>query len=265
MRAICVDDEPLLAERIAKLCRALGEIDEAFPFTRSQPALAWLGNNKADLALLDIDMPDMNGIELAKIIKLRYPKMKIIFLTSYPQYAVDAFHLHVSGYLLKPVDPKELAAEVSYALSDLVERKPEPPVRIRTFGGFDVFASGKLVAFRLSRSKELMALLVDRQGLSITRAEAFAVLWEDRMYDRSMQKQFDVIIRSMKDTLREYGIERIFEMNKGSLRICPEQVDCDMYRFFDGDVEAFNAYHGEYMNPYSWASLTESYLSQRRQ
>ena len=85
------------------------------------------------------------------------------------------------------------------------------------------------------------------------------------MYDRSMQKQFDVIIRSMKDTLREYGIERIFEMKKGSLRICPEQVDCDMYRFFDGDVEAFNAYHGEYMNPYSWASLTESYLSQRRQ
>ena len=265
MRAICVDDEPLLAEHIARLCRSLGEIDEAVSFTRVEPALAWLGNNQADLALLDIDMPDMNGIEAAKIIKLRFPKMKIIFLTSYPQYAVDAFHLHVSGYLLKPVDPEELSTEVSYALSDRVEMKPEPPVRIRTFGGFDVFASGKLVAFRLSRSKELLALLVDRQGLSITRAEAFAVLWEDRMYDRSMQKQFDVIIRSMKETLREYGIERIFEMKKGNLRICPEQVDCDMYRFFEGDVEAFNAYRGEYMNPYSWASLTESYLSQCRQ
>ena len=81
MRAICVDDEPLLAERIAKLCGTLDEIEEALSFTHAEPALAWLNDNQADLALLDIDMPDMNGIELAKIIKLRFPKMKILFLT----------------------------------------------------------------------------------------------------------------------------------------------------------------------------------------
>ena len=195
-------------------------------------------------------MPDMNGIDLAKTIKLRHPGMKIIFLMSYPQYAVDAFHLHVSGYLLKPVDTDELAYEVNYALSDRIQEKPEPTVRLRTFGGFDVFASGKLVAFKLSKSKELLALLVDRQGLSQKRSEAFGILWEDRMYDRSMQKQFDVIIRSMRDTLREYGIEEIFEMKKGGLRVCPNLIDCDVYRFFDGDVDAFNAYRGEYMNAY---------------
>ncbi len=263
MRVLCVDDEPLLSERVAKLCRTLEETDEAFPFTGAEAALRWLESNEADLALLDIDMPDMNGIDLAKTIKLRYPRMKIIFLTSYPQYAVDAFHLHVSGYLLKPVDPDELAQEVTYALSDRIQEKPEPAVRIRTFGGFDVFASGKLVAFKLSKSKELLALLVDRQGLSLTRAEAFAVLWEDRMYDRSMQKQLDVIIRSMRETLREYGIEEIFEMKKGVLRVCPELIDCDMYRFFEGDVDAFNAYRGEYMNAYSWASLSEGYLTRK--
>lgn len=260
MRAICVDDEPLLSEHIAKLCIALKEIDEAFPFTRAEAALQWLEGNAAELALLDIDMPDMNGIDLAKIIKLRHPWMKVIFLTSYPQYAVDAFHLHVSGYLLKPVDPDELKQEVNYALSDRVLEKPEPPVRIRTFGGFDVFVNGRLVAFSQAKCKELFAFLVDRQGNSVTRMEAFSILWEDREYDRTMQKRLDNIIRSMRDTLEEYGIGEVFELRRGTLRARPELFTCDAHQFFKGDIDAVAAYRGEYMPAYSWASITESYM-----
>lgn len=81
------------------------------------------------------------------------------------------------------------------------------------------------------------------------------------MYDRPMQKQLDVIIRSMRDTLREYGIEEIFEMKKGALRVIPEKISCDAYRFFDGDINAVDAYRGEYMSNYSWASITESYMT----
>ena len=263
MRAICVDDEVLLARRTAALCRDLPEIDGAEPFTCASDALDWLSEHEADLAVLDVDMPDISGIELAAKIKLRHPNMKIIFLTGYPQYAVDAFRLHVSGYLLKPIDPAELAREVTYALSDRIRKEAPAHVRVRTFGGFDVFVEGRLVSFRLSKSKELLALLVDRQGLTLSRAEAFSTLWEDRPYDRSMQKQFDVIIRSMRETLREYGIGEIFELAKGRLRICPEKFECDMYRFFEGDVDAFNAYRGEYMNAYAWADLSEGYLTRQ--
>ena len=87
------------------------------------------------------------------------------------------------------------------------------------------------------------------------------MLWEDRMYDRAMQKQFDVIIRSMRETLKEYGIEDVFEMEKGMLRIVPERIECDMYRFFAGDVQTINTYRGEYMSPYSWASFTEGLIA----
>ena len=58
--------------------------------------------------------------------------IKITFLTSYPQFAADAFRLHVSGYLLKPVDPEELRQEVSYALDGPTEEKPESSVQIRS-------------------------------------------------------------------------------------------------------------------------------------
>ena len=94
----------------------------------------------------------------------------------------------------------------------------------------------------------------------MTRAEISAILWEERLYDRKMQKQLDVYIRSLRDTLREYKIEEIFEMDRGMLRVKPEQFVCDAYLFFSGDTEAVNAYRGEYMSSYSWASMTESVM-----
>ena len=86
------------------------------------------------------------------------------------------------------------------------------------------------------------------------------MLWEEGQYDRPMQKQLDVMIRSLRATLREAGIDEIMEMRNGTLRIRPELLDCDLYRFFEGDIEAVNAYRGEYMSAYSWASLTEAYM-----
>ena len=137
-------------------------------------------------------------------------------------------------------------------------KKQESHILVRTFGEFDVWVDGKPVSFSRAKAKELLAYLIDRQGSSITRANAFATLWENGVYDRSMQKQLDVVIRSLKDTLRDYGIEEILEVHRGSLRIRPEMIDCDLYRFFEGDVDAVNSYRGEYMNAYSWASMTES-------
>ena len=119
----------------------------------------------------------------------------------------------------------------------------------------------RLVSFRLAKSKELLAYLVDKQGSGVTRAELFAAVWEDRLYDRKQQKQLDVYIRSLRQTLREYGAAEIMEMEKGVLRIRPETFSCDAYRFYSGDSDAINSYRGEYMSSFSWASLTEGILS----
>ena len=149
---------------------------------------------------------------------------------------------------------------MAYALSGK-QKAPDAHVIARTFGNFDLFVDGELVTFRQAKCKELLAYLIDRQGGSVTRAEAFAVLYEDRMYDRPMQKQFDVIIRSLRDTLEEYKTSEIMEMKRGTLRIVPELVSCDAWRFFSGDADAVNTYRGEYMSAYSWASGTESFMS----
>ena len=264
MKIVCVDDEVLLAQNTAALCRSFPDVDEAEALTSGRQAFEWFEKNDADIAILDIDMPDISGLQLAARIKTMHPDTKIIFLTGFSRFAVDAFKLRASGYLLKPVDEEELAKEIEYAASGGDKDKSTERIVIRTFGSFDVFADGKLVTFRQKRCKELLAVLVDRQGGSISRPEAFAMIYEDRLYDRPMQKQFDNVIRSMRDTLREYGIEDMFEMKSGQMRICPEKVSCDLYRFLDGDADAVNRYRGEYMSSYAWAEAIEAFTTNKK-
>jgi len=83
MKAICVDDEKLLLENVVSMCLELPEIDGATGFVRAKDALDWLETNHADVALLDIDLPGINGFELASIIKKKCPDTAIIFLTGY--------------------------------------------------------------------------------------------------------------------------------------------------------------------------------------
>ncbi|MBR0537260.1 MAG: response regulator, partial [Clostridia bacterium] len=189
----------------------LPQIEEAEGFTRAKDALEWLNEHSADLAFLDIDMPGMSGMELAAIIKTKWPAMAIIFLTGYPQYAVSAFELRANGYILKPATKERLEEEIAYAFSGK-RNQTHGHIVMKTFGGFECFVDGKELPFKQAKCKELLAYLVDRRGNSVMRAEAFAILWEDRLYDRSMQKQLDVIIRSLRATLQEYGIAAVLEM-----------------------------------------------------
>ncbi|MBQ5968913.1 MAG: response regulator [Clostridia bacterium] len=263
MKAICVDDEPLVLNLAVSLCRELPELETVEGFTNAREALAYLETESADLALLDIDMPDINGLMLAAKLKELCPQLSVIFLTGYAQYAVDAFELHASGYLLKPIHREKLAAEVSYALSRHPSKKA-PRVTVQTFGTFELLIDSKAISFGRSKAKELLAYLIDRQGDRISRAEAFAALWENGQYDRSMQKQLDVIIRSLRDTLQEYGLSDLFEIKGGVMRIVPSRIDCDLYRFLNGDIDAVNAYRGEYMSSYPWANITEAYMTRQK-
>ena len=262
MKAICVDDEPLAVEYTLRQCTRLPEIEEAKGFTDSLLALDYLRAHPVDLAILDINMPQIDGITLAARIKQISPQTAILFLTAYKEYAFDAYAVHPTGYLLKPVSQEKLASEVRYACGG-TRRSTKAHVQIKTFGTFDVYVDERPVSFKVAKAKEILAYLVDKQGSGVTRSELFAAVWEDSLYDRRMQKQLDVYIRLLRETLQEYGIPEIMEMEKGVLRVKPETFICDAYLFYSGDSDTINAYRGEYMSSYSWASMTEAILSWR--
>lgn len=106
---------------------------------------------------------NFTGLMLAEQVKWKYPEAAIIFLTAFPQYAVQAIKLRVSGYLLKPVSPEELKEEVAYAKS----RKPalsSDHIVVQTFGNFEIFVDGETLVFHRVKAKELLAYLIDRNG-----------------------------------------------------------------------------------------------------
>ena len=263
MIILCVDSDIQALKHTVSLCREMPGCSETAGFTRAEEAAKWLKENTADVAVLETVTADMDGMTLAARIRKRYPDTRIIFATGDARYAVDAFALHVSGYLMKPVSAERLHAEIAYALS-VRHSGNTAHISVQTFGNFDISVNGKPVIFARSKAKELLAYLVDRQGSSVARAEVFTVLWEEGVYDRPRQKQLDVIIRSLRTTLQEHGIGEILDIRSGFLRICPDTFDCDLYRFFEGDTAAVNAYRGEYMSSYSWASLTEAYMDRIR-
>lgn len=259
MKIVCVDDEKLVLKLVVYLCEQLPQVSEVVAFSSSLEALEYMKSNSADLALLDIEMPKMNGITLAVKIKELHPDISVIFLTGYSNYALEALKIHANGYIMKPIEKEKLASEIDY-VSSLKTTVSYPHIFAKTFGEFDFLIDGKPLHFARSKSKELLAFLIDKQGAGVKRAVAFAALYEDVLYDRKMQKSFNVIVHSLKTTLTENGIGEIFEMNSGELRINPDLFECDLYRLLKGDIEAVNSYRGEYMTDYYWANMTEAFI-----
>ena len=266
LRVVCVDDERAALKNVLALCARIPEISDAQGFAGAEEALAWLRGHSCDLALLDICLPGMDGIALAKKIRELQPETGIVFVTGYARYAVDAWAIHACGYVMKPATPERLREEVAHALSLRAPREEDRPaahIQVKTFGSFDVLVDGEPVRFRRAKAKELLAYLVERQGREITREEAYRALWEKETYDRPAQKQLDVILRSLRETLTEYGIGEMFSMRRGGISVVPGTFSCDMYRFLQGDASAVGAYRGEYMTAYSWASLQEAFLERK--
>lgn len=255
MNMVAVDDEKLVLDDLLVKLKTVNPDGIIKGFQRPNLALTEIENGFApQVAFLDVEMYGINGIELAMRFKKALPDINLIFVTGFSQYAADAFALHASGYITKPVR----VARIKEELLNLRNPVPTPNARIRvqTFGNFEVFVDGKPLKFNRSRTRELLAYLVDLRGTGCTTTELAAVLWEDRKYDRSLQKQIQVHISDLLRTLKEVNAEGLVVRERNYISVNASKFDCDVYRLLNGDTAAINAFTGKYMANYSWAELT---------
>ena len=137
-----------------------------------------------------------------------------------------------------------------------IEDKNDSEVYIRTFGYFDVFINGKPVAFRNEKSKELLALLVDRRGGYITSGEAISFLWEDETVNTLTLARYRKVALRLKNILEEYGIADIVESVDGKRRIATDKVRCDLYDYLSQKEGYAQLFKGSYLSNYSWGETT---------
>lgn len=135
-------------------------------------------------------------------------------------------------------------------------------IYMQTFGNFEMFIDGEPVRFSRSKAKELIAFLVDRKGAGVSSAEIAAVLWEDKVYTRSLKNQVQTIVGSMMEALKSYGVDDIIIKRWNSLSIDTTKITCDYYKFLERDAAYINRFAGEYMSNYSWSEFTTGYLTE---
>lgn len=125
MKILCVDDEILILELTVSMCEKLPQRPEVTGFDNSADALAYFENNTADIAILDINMPEMDGFRLAARIREMQPDISVIFITGYADYSDDVIQLYASDCLLKPVSVSRLSQAVEQTMADRTRRKAE--------------------------------------------------------------------------------------------------------------------------------------------
>lgn len=262
MIVLAIDDEKLALANLVDELKKVFFDHQICDFLSPSKALAFIeemknNNQTVDYIFTDINMPIINGIDMAKIVKNIFPKVKIFFCTAYSEYSLEAWSMKAKGYILKPIS----AAKIEEVLQEMVgdwkhEDNDGKIIKVKTFGDFEVFLNGKPIEFERSKSKELLAYLIDRKGASVTTERIASILFEDKNYDRSVKNMTTTVVSSLRNTLKKYGIEDVLVKSWNQLAVNIDKIKCDAYDFEKYDLVAINSYEGDYMYGYSWAEFS---------
>ena len=261
MRIFAIDDEPDVLETLHEAIAAAVPEAEISDFRRGQAALDAVHEQGVlpDIVFSDIRMPDMNGLQLAVALKNAAPDTRIVFVTAYSQYALEAWKRHVQGYLVKPVTAEDIRDTLNH-LQLISASAPQNKLRVQCFGHFEVFWQDEPILFSRKQSKELFAFLVDREGAACTSEQIAAALWEEESDMQAAGIRIRKLISDLRATLAEIGMEDVLIRERRQIAVRRSMIDCDYYRMLEGDMAAVNAYRGEYMPEYSWAEITAGRL-----
>lgn len=250
MKAIAVDDELYMLETLEEAIRASADIEQIEAFSSCSAALAYATENPIDIAFLDINMRGIGGLGLAEKLMEIHPRCKIVFCTGYEEYAVSAFQLHVSGYLMKPITPEAVQKEIDHIKG---VKATEKLLTIKCFGHFEVLCNGEILPFKRKKAKELFAVLVDRNGAGMTAKQICAILFPDDTDDVKNVAYLRQLVLDLKNTLKTVRAENVLRHDTPYYRIDTNLVRCDYLSFLETGKPEFR---GEYMVQYSWAEET---------
>ena len=250
MRAIAVDDELYMLEALEEAVRSSSDISRVEPFSSCSAAWAYAAENPIDIAFLDINMRGISGLALAEKLTELQPQCKIVFCTDYSEYAVSAFQLHVSGYLMKPITAEAVQKEIDHIKGI---KATEKMLTIKCFGNFEVLHNGEVLSLKRKKAKELLAVLVDRNGAGMTVKQICAILFPEDTDDTKNAAYLRQLMLDLKNTLKMIQAEDVLRHDTPYYRIDTNLVRCDYISFLETGKPNF---HGEYMTQYSWAEET---------
>lgn len=281
LKAIVVDDEKKALVRFERMIKSDERIDLIGSFTKPLEAMDFLKVNTVDIVFLDIEMPSVNGLELAENIFEEKPEVDVVFVTAYDRYALQAFQAHAIGYLLKPIDADDFQKQTDIIFKKRQARtdiKNNHALNVKCMGGFICYNDGEETVplkFRTAKAEELIALLIHHQGSPVSKERIMDLLWPE-MDTEKASKNLHATCYYIRDVLLAKGHGDLFIRSRGQYQIKADRLKCDLYQLLhlidkmdSNSLEALEQvdllYKGAYLEDksYEWAMNMRTWLETR--
>ena len=233
--------------------------EEILSFDSSLKALASARKKEVDTAFISAEMSELNGIDLGRYLKDLYPMINLVFISETPDMGYEAMAMHASGYIIAPATKKNIEKE----LDDLrypALQKNHKRLFAQTFGNFELFVDGEPIAFKYSRTKEIVAILINNGGAQTTNGEIIADLWEDDGDPEKKSSYLSNLRQDLQNTFNRLKLNGIIIKQRGSMAIAKDKIECDLYEWLEKKKDSKYQYLGDYMNQYSWPEARHAQL-----
>ncbi|MEK8131641.1 response regulator [Paenibacillus filicis] len=203
MKIMLVDDEPLALRLLAEELEHIGGLDIIGTFRNPRAALDAIVEQGPQAVFLDIEMPEMSGIQLAELILERRPDTMIVFVTVYDEYAVKAFELQAMDYVLKPVQAERLAKTIERLKLQQSHRAPvmEGLSMIHCFRSLQFERRGRSplnLRWKTLRAQELFCFLLQYRGRPVRKQLLVEQLWSEIEWKKGISQLYTAIYQIRK-------------------------------------------------------------------
>ncbi|MBD0383612.1 response regulator [Paenibacillus sedimenti] len=248
MKAILVDDEWLALRKLEKMLASYDDIDLIGSYTHSPQALEQISLQQPDVVFLDINMPELNGLQAILRIHEVAPSTAVVFITAYDNHAYEAFELNAFDYIMKPVQHERLAKTIQRLqkhceLLHKANPTPDAPLIFHCMGTMQIQVRNhqpEKLAWRTIKIKELFAYLFHQRGQVVSKAALLELLWPDQSERNGLSSLQTSIYRIRRqlakyetlnsDTLKSESFISIQYTEYGYVMDMP-QVPIDIYEW----------------------------------
>lgn len=258
MHVIYVDDENPAIQNFKFTVANFSEIEELNTFQSGEEALKFVKSHTIDVAFLDMEMPGIHGLKLAREIKAHDPEIRIVFVTAFGEYALDAFGVDAIGYVLKPYTAADIRKELAKCV---YKHLPSHRVVIETMPHLKISVDGVPLKISGEKPREMLALLVDRGENGFSVGECISCLWPERPGDAGTLSLCRMTWKRLVQAFENVGADDILYTANSRRHLKIDSVSCDLYRVLSGDKQAARKYSGKYLSEYEWAEERNAQLA----